>query len=164
MEMLERLGRGVRIYVGAFVTAEVERRQLPPTPQSERQVGAELREEGGVAALARLALPTIDAIRRAGRMPLIDAIYCAEEYELYRATFEGAIVRLAISAPRPERVARLAARNLRRIDELELAERDAFEFERLGLESVMSAAEHALTNDGRLIDLEATLKLLPFGA
>ena len=163
VEVLEGLGRGARVYVGAFVTAEVERRGLPPNPQSERQVRGELREEGGMAALARLALPTIAAIRQAGRVPLVDAIYCAEEYELYRTTFEDAIVRLAINAPRSERVKRLAARNLRPINDGELAARDAFEFDRLGLETVISAAEHAVTNDGTLDDLEATLKRLRIG-
>jgi len=163
VDLLERLGRGVRVYVGAFVTAEVERRGLPASPGNEREVREDLRKQGGMDALARLALPTIRAIVSTGRVPLIDAIYCVEEYDLYKVSLDDAIVRLAITATKSERVQRLAARGLRPINADELTKRDAFEFDQLGLRAVISAAEHTIDNDGTLNDLEASLKRLQIG-
>lgn len=160
VDMLEQLGEGARVYVGAFVTAEVERRGLSATAQNERQVREELREAGGMDALAQLALPTIGGILDAGRVALVDAIYCVEEFELYRARFGDGVIRIAIKTTKPERERRLAVRTLRPIDAEAFAKRDEFELDRLGLAGVMSAAERTLGNDGSLDDLECSLKRL----
>ena len=160
VDVLERVGEGARVYVGAFVTAEVERRRLSATPQNEQLVRQELREEGGMDALARMALPTISGIVDAGRVALVDAIYCAEEFELYHAHFGDKVVRVALEARRVERERRLSIRNLRPIDADALANRDKFELIGLGLGSVMAEAEHTLGNDGSLDDLESSLKQL----
>lgn len=111
-------------------------------------------------ALARMALPTISGIVDAGRVALVDAIYCAEEFELYHAHFGDKVVRVALEARRVERERRLSIRNLRPIDADALANRDKFELIGLGLGSVMAEAEHTLGNDGSLDDLESSLKQL----
>jgi dephospho-CoA kinase len=160
VDVLERLGEGARVYVGAFVTAEVERRGLSATPQNERQVRQELREKGGMDALARMALPTISGIIDAGRVALVDAIYCAEEFELYLTHFGDSVVRVALETRRGERERRLSVRNLRPISAEALASRDEFELVKLGLGRVMAEAEHSLENNGSLDDLENSLKQL----
>lgn len=160
LEILERLGGGARVYVGSFVTAEVARRGMAATPQSERLVREELRASGGMAALAQQAFPTISGILVAGRVALVDAIYCAEEYEFYRERFSDQVVRIAVETAKPERERRLAVRALRPIDADALTKRDEFELTQLGLADVMAAAEHRIVNDGSLDDLERALQRL----
>jgi dephospho-CoA kinase len=160
VDLLEQLGKGARVYVGAFVTAEVERRSLPATPENERQVREELRRADGMEALAKLAWPTVGAILDAGRIALVDAIYCIEEFEFYRARCAHRLVRIAIETTRYERERRLAIRALRPLDADALSKRDTFELDNLGLARVMAEAEHSLTNDGSLDALENTLKAL----
>lgn len=160
LDMLERLGEGAKVYVGSFVTAEVSRRRMAATPQNERLVREELRASGGMAALAHLAFPTIRGILDAGRVALIDAIYCKEEYEFYLGRCSSNIIRIAVETVKPERELRLAARALRPIDAGELTKRDEFELTQLGLADVIDTAEHKISNDGSLADLERTLQQL----
>jgi dephospho-CoA kinase len=160
IDALERLGEGARVYVGAFVTAEVIKRGMPEGPESERQVRVSLREQGGKAALAELAAPTITGVLNAKRAVLVDAIYCFEEYEFYRSHFGNMVVRIAIEAARSERERRLATRACRAINSQALAERDAYELQTLGLGKLMSAAEYVVENNGSLDDLERSLQRL----
>lgn len=160
VDILERLGEGARVYVGSFVTAEAARRGMPSTPQSERNVREDLRAKGGMDALAHMALPTITGIIEAGRVALVDAIYCPEEYDLYRERLGDRVARIALETTRSNREQRLATRALRPINSEALASRDAFELTQLGLAGVIAAAEYRLANNGSLNDLEGTLQQL----
>lgn len=160
VDILERLGEGARVYVGSFVTAEAARRGMPPTPQSERDVREDLRAKGGMDALAHMALPTITGIIHAGRVALVDAIYCAEEYDLYRERLGDRVIRIALETTWANREHRLATRTLRPIHSNALADRDSFELEQLGLAGVIAAAEYRLANNGSLDDLECALQKL----
>ncbi len=113
-----------------------------------------------MAALAHLAFPTISGILDGGRVALIDAIYCKEEYEFYFGRCSGRIIRIAVETAKHERENRLAARALRPIDAGELRKRDEFELTHLGLADVINKAEHKISNDGSLADLERTLQRL----
>jgi dephospho-CoA kinase len=160
VDVLEHLGKGTRVYVGAFVTAEVESRSLPATPENERQVRDELRRAGGMDALAKRAWPTVEAILDAGRVALVDALYCVEEFEFYRARCANKLVRIAIETEKQERERRLAIRASRPLDADALTKRDAFELDGLGLARVMAEAEHSINNNGPLHALENALKAL----
>lgn len=163
VEMLEQLGQGARVYVGAFVTSEVERCGLPATPENERQVREQLRNADGMDALAKLAWPTIGAILEAGRVALVDAIYCIEELEFYHSSCAHRVSCIAIETTRREREFRLAQRALRPLNADALAKRDAFELGQLGLAKVMSEAQYSLSNDGSLDALKNALKTLASG-
>ena len=133
---------------------------MPTTPQNERLVREELRVTGGMAALAQLAYPTISGILDAGRVALIDAIYCHEEYQFYSGRCGDRIIRIAVETAKPERELRLAARALRPINAGELNKRDEFELTQLGLADVIDNAEHKISNDGSMVDFEQTLERL----
>ena len=154
---LERRGVGARVYVGAFVTAEVLRRGLPPTPACEKRVREELRVTEGMDALARRALPTIRGMLSAGRVALVDAIYCLEERDFYQAALGEELICLAVETSAAIRAARLALRNQRPLSAAELDERDRYELERLGMAAVLAGAGHRVPNDGGLEDFEQAL-------
>jgi dephospho-CoA kinase len=160
IDLLEQRGRGVRVYIGAFVTAEVERRGLPPGAISEKQIREDLRVSEGMDALARRALPTIHSILAASRAALLDAIYCAEERDLYLQEFGNRLVTIAVDTSVANRAKRLSVRNQRPLSAFELAERDRYEIDRLGTAEVMDRAAHSLCNDGSLSEFEQTLNKL----
>jgi dephospho-CoA kinase len=103
LDILERRGAGAKVYVGSFVTAEVVRRGLEATSENERLVREELRASSGMAAMAQQAFPTIEGILNAGRVALVDAIYCVEEYEFYREHCSDRVIRIAVKAAKHER-------------------------------------------------------------
>lgn len=158
LDILEGIGAGAILYVGSFVTAEVASRGMPATPQSERLVRDEIREADGMAAFAQRALPTINGILEAGRTVLVDAIYCAEEYEFYRKNCDNQVVLIAVETAKCERERRLSVRTLRPIDSDALAKRDEYELTRLGLADVIEAAEYKIVNNGSFEDLERALE------
>lgn len=157
IDLLERRGRGVRVYIGAFVTAEVERRGLPRGAVSERLIREEMRISEGMDALARRALPTIHGILATSGAALLDAIYCAEERDLYLREFGRRLVTVAVDTTVANRADRLSVRNQRPLSAAELADRDRYEINRLGIAGVMDRADHRLGNDGSLHEFEQTL-------
>lgn len=154
---------GVRVYLGAFVTAEVIRRGLPSVPASEKVVRDSLRQQGGMDALAMLALPTIHGILAAQRWALIDAVYCAEERMLYEREFGERLVTLALETSRFNRSQRLSLRNQRPLSLEELEERDRYELDRLGIARVMAGAHRTIGNDGTLPEFENALSCFARG-
>jgi dephospho-CoA kinase len=160
IELLERSGAGVRIYVGSFVTSEVLRRGLTITPANEKRVRDEIRSDEGMDALARRALPEVNKVISSGRTALVDAIYCAEERSLYEREISGGLVCLAVETSAVIRASRLAARSERPICAVDLSDRDAYELKTLGLGTVISSAHYRLSNDGTLSDLEHSLRRL----
>jgi dephospho-CoA kinase len=157
IRLLERRGVGARLYVGALVTAEVERLGLEPGPASERRVRTELRARDGMDALARVALPNIKRAAEQGAV-LIDAVYCEEERSLYRQRFGADLAIVAIEAPAEVRAARLLARPERPMTVDELARRDALELGRFGLGQVLWSADRRIANEGTLDELERALE------
>lgn len=157
IELLERRGHGLRVYVGEIVTAEVQRRKLPLTPASERLVRDELRQAEGMGALARRALPTIRSALSANRTVWVDAIYCAEERDIYCEAFSDRLATVGIETSLENRANRLSARNSRPLSLEDLEKRDRYEIERLGTADVMTAADYTLCNDGTLDELKLAL-------
>ena len=158
--MLERLGVGEQVYVGAFVTAEVARRGLPKDAASEKDVRQCLRHERGMDALAREALPTIKGILGAGRAALVDAIYNKEERDLYEETFGDRLVLIAVQTSFENRLERLRTRPDRSLDRKALEARDGYEINQLRLAELIASAHHLVENDCSLHSLEKALEVL----
>jgi dephospho-CoA kinase len=155
IDYLEREGAGRRIYLGDLVHDEVNRRKLAQTLENERLIRLELRQQG-MDALARLALPTIVRLMREGCV-LLDAICTPEERMLYEAELRVPVAVIAISASFEIRAARLEKRQSRPTTREDLERRDRTELEQLRLEEVLASAEHKLTNEATLGELEAAL-------
>lgn len=159
ISMLEARGCGIRFYVGGIVTGEMRRRGLKGTPSDERLVREELRRDGGMDALARLALPAIEGFDGVGAV-LLDAIYNDEERTLYAGHFGVDFRMIAMEAPFTVRAQRLAMRANRPSNKEDLARRDAYEISSLGIESVLAAADARVPNEGTLDELEGTLQVV----
>ena len=157
IDILASNGYGSGIYVGGFVTAEVDRRGMPIGSRSEKLVRESLREEGGMDALARLAVPQIESILNAGGTAFVDAIYNQEERILYESVFEKQLVCIALETALAERIVRLGKRPDRPLDPPEIEVRDDFELTQLGLGEVIKTSNHLIANNASLEDLKKAL-------
>lgn len=145
------------VYFGGVVMEEVARRGLPVGEASERAVRTALRAEHGMAAMAVLRRPAIDAHLAEGRDVLIDGLYSYSELQLLRGAYGAALTLIAVHAPRRLRVARLGGRVDRPLTEVEMDARDASEIEHAEKGPPIALAEHHIVNDGDLAILRAAV-------
>jgi len=90
----------------------------------------------------------------------LDAICLREEAELYRTTLGHQLCVIGIEASFEVRAGRLAKRQQRSMSPIELAARDQFECETLGLTELVARADHRLRNETDLGSFIASLDRL----
>lgn len=145
---------------GAVVVDEVARRGLPVTPANERVVREELRRRHGMAAMARLSLPKLQAALSRHRCIVIDGLYSFSEYLLLMDELGVPLALVAIAARRQLRYQRLASRSERPLSPPEARQRDIDEIVSLEKGGPIAMADFTLTNDGAPAELLCQLDLL----
>jgi dephospho-CoA kinase len=156
---LESGGIGTCYYAGSVLREEIMRRGLGQTPDNERTVREELRKAFGMAVFAERALAHL-LVRCGGQTTLLDAIYCFEEYDCYRAHFGAGLVLIAVTASPVIRHARLASRPDRPIASAKAYDRDRFELTKLRIGQVIDAADHTIENESSLEEFKQALDVL----
>lgn len=160
-EHFERAWGFRRVYLGQIVLDEVRSRGLPHTADSEREVQSALRAEFGAARLATEAAETVKQYLIAGESVIIDAIFRAEEYELFCSLLpDMATAVLSIHAPYQTRCSRLAARPKRPLTAEEVRSRDQNEVVNIGSGRVIALADIHVVNDGTEAEFRARLDYL----
>lgn len=151
---------------GSIVTDEVLRRGLPLTPEHERMVREEFRAQDGMDAIARRALPRLQAALQQHDCIVIDGLYSQSEYRTLRQALGNTIILVAIVAERRLRYERLAQRLERPLTFEEAEERDMREIEHIEKGGPIALADYTLLNDGEpsalLARLDALLERLNF--
>lgn len=142
---------------GALVVDEVRRRGWPVNAENERLVREEMRDRHGMAAMATLSLPRLQAALAEGRNIVIDGLYSFSEYQLLRAKLGAPLLLLAIVAPRRLRYQRLASRPIRPLSGEQALQRDIREIERLEKGGPIAMADYTLLNAGTTAQLLAQL-------
>jgi dephospho-CoA kinase len=145
---------------GGIVVDEVTRRGWDITPENERLVREAFRRDEGMDAIARRALPHLQAALQTRQAIVIDGLYSFSEYKTLRTELGGAMVVVAIISPRALRYARLAARPERPLTQAEAEQRDYQEIERLEKGGPIAIADYTLLNDGPPETLLAALDAL----
>ena len=153
---------------GAVVENEVRRRGWELNPANERIVREELRGQHGMAAMARLSLPALQAALQQHQRIVIDGLYSFSEYKMLREELGAPLVLVAIVAARHLRYERLASRLIRPLTPAEAQQRDVQEIEKLEKGGPIAMADYSLLNDGppedlleRLDDLLDRLRFSP---
>ena len=156
---------------GAMVENEVRRRGWELNPANERIVREELRVQHGMAAMARLSLPTLKVALQQHQRIVIDGLYSFSEYKLLREELGAPLVLVAVVAARHLRYQRLADRPIRPLTPTEAQQRDAQEIEKLEKGGPIAMADYTLLNDGppenllkQLDDLLDRLRFSPSSA
>jgi len=141
---------------GDITMRELERRGLPVSEANERRVREELRARHGMDAYAQMLLPEIR--EHLSRGPLVlDGLYSWSEYKYLLAHLRERLGVLAVTAPRPLRYARLAARPERPLSPEEALARDIAEIETLEKGGPIAMADYTILNTGSLEALEAAV-------
>jgi dephospho-CoA kinase len=146
-------------YMGGVVLKEVERRGLAGSPQNERKVREQLRRRGGMAAIAKLALPSLRDFFKSEDRVLIDGLYSAEELTfLRRFSKEFSTVLVAIHSDRHLRYERLRTRAVRPLTAAEVDLRDQAELEKLNKAIPIVLADFHICNNRSTRFLQQSLR------
>jgi dephospho-CoA kinase len=145
---------------GGIVVDEVARRGLPLTPENERLVREEFRRDEGMDAIARRALPLLQAALGTHNSIIIDGLYSFSEYKTLRPALGTELIVVALVCDRARRYARLAARAERPLTGAEAEARDYREIEFLEKGGPIALADYTLVNNGEPDELLAALDAL----
>jgi dephospho-CoA kinase len=162
IDCLQKIGIGVKVYLGQAVLDAVISRGLPSGPESEREVRSDFRKQHGSGALAVLAGPQIRQHLGQNTNVLLDAIFDEQEYTFVRDLCSGttSFALVSIEANFITRSRRLITRNDRPCAPNQLQTRDAFELNQLGIKKVFDRATFKVINEAGLDEFEAQLRAL----
>lgn len=141
-EMLTDLGFKI-VTLGDAIRKEVCRRGLPPTDGNLGLVMREIRSVGGRGAVARLSL---EDIKEAGRLCVVDGVRCLEEVDVISSVAQTKL--LAVHASPRTRFARICSRSRSDApaDWEKFKERDRRELE-VGLGEAIALADEVVSNN-----------------
>jgi dephospho-CoA kinase len=142
-----------RVRFGDVTDEEVKKRGLPLNEVNERHIRELLRKEHGMAAYAILNLPRIDAALKNSNV-VVDGLYSWEEYVLLKDRYGDDFINVAVWASPETRYARLSKRSVRPLTHAEAASRDRTEIENTNKGGPIALADHTITNENSLSDLE----------
>ncbi len=145
---------------GSIVVNEVARRGWTLTPEHERIVREEFRDQEGMDAIARRALPHLRTALEQHNNIVIDGLYSFSEYKMLNAEFGGQMVVVAIVCERDLRYSRLSQRAERPLTREEAERRDYQEIEKLEKGGPIAIADYTLLNNGASADLLLALDTL----
>lgn len=138
---------------GQFTIDEMNKAGMALTQENERIVRERLRDEIGMDAYAKLALPKIKAALEENDLMLIDGLYGWSEYLYLRENIEAEIILGCVQAPRNLRYQRLARRDERSLSSEESWQRDVAEIEKLEKAGPIAVADDYILNDATHDDL-----------
>ena len=147
------------VYFGGAVMQELAQRGLAVTPENERLVREDLRQLHGMAAMAILKLPEIQALRNAGKKVAIDGLYSFAEYEMLKSQLGPALALLAIHTPRAMRYSRLGSRPIRPLSPEQVDQRDFFEITKLDKGGPIALADAHVINDASPAQLDTQIQI-----
>jgi len=145
-EYLEKRGF-FQFRFGRIVIEEVERRGQSITPENETTVREELRQNEGMDAVAKRALPYLQAALKTRAVIIIDGLYSFSEYRTLRKTLNAELILVAIVCPRALRYTRLTTRPIRPLTLVKAEQRDFQEIENLEKGGPIAMADYFLTNE-----------------
>jgi len=145
---------------GSIVVNEVDNRGWELTPEHERIVREELRENEGMDVMAKRALPLLQSALDEHPSIIIDGLYSFSEYKTLRKQLGVGMVVVAIFAPRKLRYERLTNRPERPLTPEEAERRDWQEIETIEKGGPIALADYTLINDGDPSELLAKLDAL----
>jgi dephospho-CoA kinase len=139
----------IRIRFGDLTDREVKSRGLELNEHNERWIRELLRKEHGMAAYAKLNLPSIDAALSTGNVA-IDGLYSWEEYGCLKEHYGHALVLVAVWASPATRYSRLRHRRVRPLGAEEALGRDRAEIENVNKGGPIAMADFTILNEGSL--------------
>jgi dephospho-CoA kinase len=150
-EMVQEMGYPA-VVMGDEIRDEAKRRKLEPTPENLGTIMLKLREEEGLAAVAKLCVPKME--KAGGKVVVVEGIRSLHEVEEFKKRFPNFTI-IAIHASLETRFRRLFQR--KRSDDPKgwktFMERDLRELG-VGLGAVIATADRMIVNEGTKVQLK----------
>ena len=143
-----------RVYFGDATFEELKRQNLEITPENERKIREELRAKGDMTIYAKLSENKIKKYFEAGKNVVIESMYSWSEYKYIKEIYGDNFKVLAIVVDKEKRVERLSKRPFRPLTPQEVLKRDYTEIENIEKGGPIAIADHFVSNNGSLADLE----------
>ncbi len=144
------------IVMGDVIRSEVRRRGLAPTPENTRTVMLELREIGGMGAIAISCIPLLKEID--SQIVVIEGCRSLSEVDVFREFSEDVVIICVHSSP-STRFSRIQSRGRADAppDYATFRERDVREIS-VGIGGVIALADIMLVNEGLLAELQERIR------
>ena len=146
-----------RIRFGDITDAEIKKRGLELNEKNERYIREFLRREYGMAAYAKLNVPTIDSALKNNDV-VVDGLYSWEEYTFLKSRYGEDFCVVAVWAAPKTRYARLTRRLDRPLTREEAASRDRHEIENVNKGGPIAMADFTIINESSWADLKKGTK------
>jgi dephospho-CoA kinase len=144
------------VYFGGATMDELKKRGMEVNEANEKLVREDLRKTLGMGAFAIVKMPEIEAALAEGNV-IVDGLYSWSEYKVLKEKFGENFEVLAVFTPRKVRYQRLAERKVRPLTAEEAFGRDQAEIEHSEKGGPIAMADHLVSNDGSMEDLNTQL-------
>ena len=150
-EIVQKMGYSV-VVMGNEIREEAKRRKLKPTPENLGMVMLKLREEEGLAAVAKRCIPKMEKAKE--KIVIVEGIRSLHEVDEFKKHFPNFTL-IAIHASPETRFRRLFQR--KRSDDPKgwetFMERDSRELS-VGIGAAIATADHMIMNEGTKAQLK----------
>jgi dephospho-CoA kinase len=149
-----------KIYFGGMVYAEMKRRGIEITPESQKEFREQIRRDEGADWVVRQVLDETRRLLQAGQKHIVlDGLYSWTEYKILREEFKSDLTAIAIVVNKQIRYNRIAARPDRPFNLEEARKRDWSEIENLEKGGPIAYADYYIINDGTIEELRAQVEI-----
>lgn len=147
-----------RVYLGDATFEEMERQNLPLTPENERKVREELRAKNDMAIYAKLSEKKIRDAYDKHQNVVVESMYSWSEYKYFKDIYKDNFKVLSIVVDRDLRAKRLGIRPHRPLTDQEVTTRDYTEIENIEKGGPIAIADHFVLNNGTLDELKVNVQ------
>lgn len=143
----------VKVYFGGMILAEMEKRGVERTAESEKQFREMIRETEGKDWVVKQVILEVERLILEGEKRIVlDGVYSLTEYEILKERFEN-LKFLAVVVDRGLRHKRVGERTVRPFNLEEIRERDMSEVRNLEKGGPIALADYYILNNGDKIGL-----------
>ena len=150
-----------KIYLGQATFDRLKREGLAVNYKNEKMAREKTRQEMGMGAYAKLALPEVKKKLKSSKIIIIESLYSWDEYKIFKKKYGEKFLAIAVTAPLKIRLARLKTRPIRPIKiAAELVKRDWTEIEGTDKGGPIAAADYTIINNGSTEKLQKNIDLV----
>lgn len=155
-EYLENIGYK-KVYFGGVTMRELKKAGLEVTPENEKMIRENLREQYGMGAYAHLLLSDIEQLYKENNV-VLDGLYSWDEYLVLKEKFGSSLQMIAVVTDKETRYERLAKREVRPLTREEAEKRDIAEIENIKKGGPIAFSDFYLYNNGEKEQMHRNLE------